>query len=125
MTTGRFEVVYKNLIRSIKKPFRSDFRQYITPTRESELKTHAMKLLTEWAASRFGFELAALPVLKSEEIAVSLGSFMIPKILKRCKLSDSQKDRVLEVEKYRKDNFSQWKLEDILADLPMMVVFCK
>lgn len=34
-------------------------------------------------------------------------------------------DRVLEVRKYRKDNFSLVKLEVMLADLPMMVVFCK
>lgn len=89
MTTGRFEVVYKNLIRSIKKPFLSDFRQYLTPERKSERKTHAMKHLTEWAANRFRFELAALPILKPEEIAISLSCFMIPKILNRCELSDS------------------------------------
>lgn len=123
MTTIRYEVVYKNLVRKVRKPFITDFKMYLNSRNADELLEHAIPILTDYAASRFNAELAVIPVAL-EELAVSLGCLAIPQVLVQCQLTLAQDARFRKVKNilYK---FSIKRLEEMLADLTMMMIFCK
>ena len=80
MTTIRYEVVYKNLIRSSRKFFCTEFKIYAGTINSKDIWTHALANLTEYAKCNFKNELEALPVTP-QDLGFTLGSIITPKFL--------------------------------------------
>lgn len=123
MTTIRYEVPYKNLIRSMRKPFSEDYRSNCSPGCGRELKSYPLQSLDDYVRKRFKKELSKIKV-QPDQISLALGSLIFPKVLQSSNLSQAARLRSLEIYNYLY-NFSLKHLTDMLADLPMMVIFCK
>jgi hypothetical protein len=78
MTTIRYEVVYKNLIRSLRKFYAKDFKEQAQATYRRGFNTQTEQALRAYCQQRFG------PIVKAlgaplEEVCFTLGSLIFPK----------------------------------------------
>jgi hypothetical protein len=116
-------VVYKNLVRSIRKFLSADFRLFVAGPSRKEIKSNLPSLLRQYCSSRFVKEIKSFG-LTLEELTLLVGSVIEPKHLLSSGLNSTDRHRVQTIFDYLY-KFSLQKLKHMIDDLPMMVLFCR
>lgn len=123
MATIRYEVVYKNLIRSLRRFFNKDFKEIAQGAPSRSFKDQTEAAVKAYCQQRFGAQIKTTGV-ELDELSFTLASLIFPKNMLSQYTAHKECLRIVTVYNYLY-KFSLDRMQQLLNDLPMMLIFCK
>ena len=121
----RYEVIYKNLLRDLRKYYTQEFNDHSDYAKRKKCDEFSyLRLLREFVMSRFPAETLSRLAISFEELVFCLGSLIYPKqMLGMLETRDTHEQiRVFIIQDYLY-KFSLERLQNLLSSPPMVLLF--
>jgi hypothetical protein len=121
----RYEVIYKNTLRDLRKYFSTNFNSTTEWPPKSRDPTVILKVLKAYTANAFSNELLVRHGVTRDELAFCMGSLIKPKQMINCSQRQSPEIHASVVKiYYYLYKFSLQRLQELLDSKAMVLIMC-